>query len=192
MLTPPKPTLAKTYQVGNVLKFRRWTLDADAYYVHFQNTYDTYTDPVSGEPISVASGPLNTKGLEAESNIIIGWGFTLYLNGSLNSTKYQEGGGWMNGGLWEAQTPKNIETISLLYRHKNWDFGFIDKRVGTMYNDNAPSITSSAESPLPVPVDQAITIQPFTLLNFFANYTIKNAVHVPGQQGRPGDQQSCR
>jgi iron complex outermembrane receptor protein len=35
--TPPRPTLAKTYQVGSVLKYRRWTLDADAYHIHFQN-----------------------------------------------------------------------------------------------------------------------------------------------------------
>lgn len=181
-LVPPKPTLAKTYQIGNVLKFRRWTLDADAYYVHFQNAYDTYLDPVSAEPISVASGPLNTKGLEAESNIIIGWGFSLYLNGSLNSTKYQEGGGWMNGGLWEAQTPKNIETISLFWKHKNWDFGFIDKRVGTQYNDNGTLNYPVNGILLPVPVDQAVTIQPFTLLNVFANYTIKNASMFRGSK----------
>ena len=43
VLTPPKPTLAKTYQIGSVIKYRRWTLDADAYYVHFQNGYDSYS-----------------------------------------------------------------------------------------------------------------------------------------------------
>ena len=31
VLVPPKPTLAKTYQIGSVLKHRRWTLDADLY-----------------------------------------------------------------------------------------------------------------------------------------------------------------
>ena len=40
VLVPPKPTLAKTYQIGSVMKHRRWTLDADAYYVHFQNGFD--------------------------------------------------------------------------------------------------------------------------------------------------------
>ena len=55
----------------------------------------------------------------------------MYLNGSWGSAKYQEGRGLPNGGLWVANTPKNIETIALLYRHKNWDFGFIEKRVGT-------------------------------------------------------------
>ncbi len=63
VLVPPKPTLAKTYQVGSVLKHRRWTLDADAYYVHFQNAYDTYIDPSSLEPVFVATGPTNTKGI---------------------------------------------------------------------------------------------------------------------------------
>ncbi len=178
----PKPQLAKTYQIGSVVKFCRWTLDADAYYVHFQNAYDSYTDPTTDELVFVPSGPLNTKGIEAESNIVIGWGFTLYLNASLGSAKYQEGGGWPNGGLWEADSPKNIETISLLYRHTNWDFGLVDKRVGTMYNDNGTLTEMVGGVPIPVPVDQAITIQPFTLVNFFANYTIKNRSWLRGSK----------
>ena len=48
VLTPPKPTLAKTYQAGTVLQRNRFTLDMDAYYVHFQNGYDSYTDPTTG------------------------------------------------------------------------------------------------------------------------------------------------
>ena len=55
--TPPKPTLAKTYQAGSVMKYRRWTLDADAYYIHFQNGYDSYTDPATDESVYVATGP---------------------------------------------------------------------------------------------------------------------------------------
>jgi iron complex outermembrane receptor protein len=59
VLTPPKPTLAKTYQAGSVMKRRRWTLDADAYYIHFQNGYDSYTDPTTTEsPSSSRPGPL--------------------------------------------------------------------------------------------------------------------------------------
>ena len=37
--TIPNPTLSKTYQTGTVLKFNRWTLDLDAYYIHFQNGF---------------------------------------------------------------------------------------------------------------------------------------------------------
>ncbi len=42
VLIPPKPTLAKSYQIGSVMKHGRWTLDLDAYYVHFQNPYTSY------------------------------------------------------------------------------------------------------------------------------------------------------
>ena len=85
VLTPPKPTLARTYQTGSVMKFNRWTLDVDAYYVHFQNGYDSYLDIGSGEPVFVPTGPTNTKGFEAESNIAITHGLSLYLNGSIGS-----------------------------------------------------------------------------------------------------------
>lgn len=182
VLVPPKPTLAKTYQIGSVLKFRRWTLDADAYYVHFQNGYDMYLDPISTEELFVATGPSNTKGIEAESNIILGAGFSLYVNGSLGSAKYQTGPNIPNGGLWVANTPKNIETVAFLWRHKNWDLGLTDKRVGTLYNDNGSLNYVINGAKIPYPVDQAITINPFNLLNVYANYTIKNASWLRGSK----------
>jgi iron complex outermembrane receptor protein len=169
VLVPPKPTLAKTYQIGSVMKHRRWTLDADAYYVHFQNVYASYIDPTTNEPVFVATGPSNTKGIEAESNVIIGWGFSLYANGTLGSAKYQTGQNYPNGGLWVANTPKNVETVSLLWRHKDWDVGLVDKRVGTLYNDNAT-------------FNQAIKIDPFNLLNTFVNYTVKGGSFLRGSK----------
>ena len=73
VLTPPKPTLAKTYQAGSVLKLNRFTLDADAYYVHFQNRLRfLHTTRIHAEPIFVATGPSNTKGFEAEGNFALG------------------------------------------------------------------------------------------------------------------------
>ena len=182
VLTPPKPTLAKTYQIGSVVKFRRWTLDADMYYVHFQNGFQSYYDINALDTIFIPTGPSNTKGIEAESNIVVGWGFSLYLNGSLGSAKYQEGPGFPNGGLWVAQTPKNIETISVLWRHKNWDLGLIDKRVGTQYNDNGSLTYNINGINIPYPVDQAIAIDSFNLVNFFANYTIKNQSWLRGSK----------
>lgn len=182
VLTPPKPTLAKTYQIGSVIKNRRWTLDADLYYVHFQNGYDSYYDPIALDTYYVATGPSNTKGVEAESNIVVGKGLSLYLNASLGAAKYAEGRNIPNGGLWVANTPKDIETISLLYQRRNWDLGLVDKRVGTMYNDNGTLGYKINGISIPYPVDQALTIQPFTIVNFFANYTIKNASWLRGSK----------
>jgi iron complex outermembrane receptor protein len=182
VLTPPKPTLAKTYQMGSVLKHNRWTLDVDAYYVHFQNGYDMYTDPVSTLEIFVPTGPSNTKGLEAESNIILGWGVSLYMNGTLGSAKYQEGANIPNGGLWVADTPKNVESLAVLWRHKNFDVGLVEKRVGTLYNDNGSFTYLIQGLKIPYPVDQVITINPFNVVNLFVNYTVKNQSFLRGSK----------
>jgi iron complex outermembrane receptor protein len=180
VLSPPKPTLAKTYQAGSVLKFNRWTLDVDAYYIHFQNGYQQYTDPATLEPVFVATGPSNTKGLEAESNIVIGHGLSLYVNASLGSAKYQSGANYPNGGQWVASTPSNVEAVSLLWQHRSWDIGLTHKRVGQMYNDNGSLTYTINGIKVPYPVDQAITINPFDLTNVFVNYTIKNASRFRG------------
>jgi iron complex outermembrane recepter protein len=182
VLTPQKPTLAKSYQMGSVLKFRRWTLDADAYYVHFQNGFDSYTDPLTNEAVFVPTGPSNTKGIEAESTFAIGHGFTLYLNGSVGSAKYATGPNYPNGGLWVANTPKNIEAQTLFYQHGNWDVGIVNKRVGTYYNDNGSLTYLIGGLNLPYPVNQAITIKPFDLTNLFFNYTVKGSSWMRGSK----------
>ncbi len=184
VLTPPKPTLAKTYQMGSVLKFDRWTLDVDAYYVHFQNGYDSYLDIVSGESVAVATGPSNTKGLEAESNIVIHRGLSLYLNGSMGSAKYQTGPNFPNGGLWVANTPKDTEVVGLFWQQKNWDLGFTNKRVGRMYNDNGTLNYLIGGVSIPYPVNQAVRIDPFNVSNVFVNYTIKGSSWLRGSKFR--------
>jgi iron complex outermembrane receptor protein len=172
----PKPTFTKTYQTGSVLKFNRWTLDFDAYYSHFQNPYSSFVDTASGESYFYQTGPSNTKGFEAESNILITHGFSIYLNGTAGSAKYQEGKGINNGGLWVATTPKNTEAIGVTYQMRNWDFGIFEKRVGTMYNDNSNIKVG--------PINQAITINPFNVVNFFANYSVKGQSWLRGSKIR--------
>jgi iron complex outermembrane receptor protein len=180
VLVPQKPTLAKNYQAGSVLKFNRWTLDIDAYYVHFQNGFDSYIDPATNETVFAPTGPSNTRGIEFESNVVLGHGFHLYLNGSKGSAKYAEGPSYPNGGLWVADTPRDIETISAFWQRRNWDVGLINKRVGEMYNDNKTLNYLINGQSLPFPVDQAVRIDPFDLTNFFINYTVKNTSFLRG------------
>jgi iron complex outermembrane receptor protein len=180
VLSPPKPTLAKTYQGGSVLKLNRFTLDLDYYYVHFQNGYDSYLDPATGEPIFVATGPSNTKGFEAEGNLALGYGLSLYANFTAGSAKYQTGPNFPNGGFWVANTPSNVEGLSALWQHRNYDLGLTWKRVGQYYNDNGSLNYLINGASIPYPVDQAITIQPWNLVNVFLNYTIKNTSRLRG------------
>jgi iron complex outermembrane receptor protein len=171
--TPAKPTLAKTYQVGSVITHNRWTLDADAFYTHYQNAYASYTDILTGEPVSTQTGPSNTKGMEAETNIVLGRDFNLYLNGEMGAAKYAEGPNYPNGGLWVANAPDNVETGGLFYQHKNWDVGVLEKRVGRQYNDNKTLKYTIDGLSLAFPVDQAVQIDPFAVTNLFFNYTFK-------------------
>ena len=180
VLTPQKPTLAKTYQTGVVTQYNRWTLSADLYYVHFQNGFDSYTDPTTNEAVFVPTGPSNTKGVEAEANYSFGYGFSLYGNASFGSAKYAEGPNFPNGGLWVANTPRNIEGLNFLWQHGNFDIGLTYKRVGQYYSDNG-SITYLINGlKLPYPADQAVTINPWYLLNGFINYTVKGQSFLRG------------
>jgi len=163
----PHPTLVKTYQAGSVVKYNRWTLDADAYYSHFQNPYASFVDPNTSEAYFYQTGPSNTKGVEAESNILIGGGLSLYLNGTLGIARYQQ------SGLWVANTPKNTEAVGLMYRVNGWDVGFIDKRVGPMWNDNAT-------------LNQAVPIDAFNVANLFFNYTVRGDSWLRGTKIRFG------
>ena len=180
VLTPPKPTLAKTYQAGSVLKLNRFTLDLDAYYIHFQNGYQSYIDPTTTEPVFVATGPSNTKGIEAESNVALGHGFSIYGNFTVGSAKYQKGANYPNGERWVANTPSNVEGISALWQHRNYDFGLTWKRVGTYYQDNGSLSYKINGISIPFPVDEAYKIQPWNLVNFFVNYTVKTSSHFRG------------
>jgi iron complex outermembrane recepter protein len=165
VLTLPTPTTVKTVQGGAVMKWNRVTLDVDAYYSRFQNPYTSFTDPVTTEAVYTKPGDSNTKGFEAESNIQIGYGFGLYLNATKSKAVYDA------TDLYVANAPKDTETIGITYQHRNWDFGFFNKRVGSMYNDNGT-------------INQAIPIDPFEITNLYANYTVKNSSLFRGTKFR--------
>jgi iron complex outermembrane receptor protein len=169
----PKPTTVKTYQVGSALKFDRWTLDFDAYYSHFQNPYSSFIDATTGEAYFYQTGPSNTKGVEAESNIRVAGGLSVYLNGTMGSAKYQGGAKYANGGLWIQNTPKNTEAIGLTYAVKGWNLGMFNKRVGSMYSDNGT-------------INQAVSIDPFNVTNLFINYTFRGESSLRGTKIRFG------
>jgi iron complex outermembrane receptor protein len=162
----PKPTSAKTYQGGTVLKLKRLTLNADVYYIHFQNAYSASPDPnIPTATQFTASGDSVSKGFEGEANVYITHGLSLYLNGTAGTARFVTDG-LANKGLWVANTPANTQAIGLTYQHKYFDVGFFHKRVGDMWNDNT-AVNGAT-------VNQVIPIEPFNVTNLFFNYTLKN------------------
>jgi iron complex outermembrane receptor protein len=163
--TVPRPTGTKTFQFGSVFKARRFTLDADAYFIKAQNPYSSAPDPVTGEPVYFLAGNTLSKGFELESNVVVGRGVNVYFNATRGNARYSD------THLWVASSPKDTETIGITYLHKNWDVGFFNKRIGEMFNDNGST-------------NQAIPIDPFNVTNLFFNYTIKEASHFRGTKFR--------
>ena len=160
----PKPTTTKAFQFGSVLKTNRFTLDADAYFIHAGNAYASAPD-ATGEPVYYATADTLTKGFEVEGNAVLGKGFFLYGNGTIGSAKYAD------THLWVASAPHDTETVGLTYLHSNWDIGFFNKRIGRQYNDNGS-------------FNQAVAIDPFNITNVFVNYTIKQASYLRGTKFR--------
>jgi iron complex outermembrane receptor protein len=151
--TLPKPTLTDTVQFGSVWKSRRATLDVDVYHVAFQNDYSSTLDPVSGLTNYYLNGKSITKGVEAESTVLLGGGLALYLNATKGSAKYED------TGLWVQNAPGDSETVGITFNRASWNLGFFSKRVGQMFNDNGAT-------------HEAVTIDPYNITNLFLNYTV--------------------
>jgi iron complex outermembrane recepter protein len=170
----PKPTGVKTYQGGTVLKLKKVTLNADAYYIHYQNAFASVTDPNNQTGFDyISTGDAVSKGFEGEANVYISHGLSFYVNGTAGTAKYvsqtlPDGKGGqianVNYGLWVANTPSDTEAFGMTYQQKHFDLGIFDKRVGPMWNDNTP-------------FNQVIPINSFNTTNLYFNYVVRNGSH---------------
>ena len=179
----PPPTIAATYQAGTVVKLNRVAFDADAYHIHFQNVYSTYTVPsncncdAAGFSYYYANPDSNTNGFEAEGNVAITKSLAVNGNMTFGVAKYEASSGKAavtdsNGvvitpatpattAAWVALTPHDTESIGLTYREKGLDFGTFGKRVGTRWNDIGNA-------------HQVVPQEGFWMNNLFVNYNIHN------------------
>ena len=171
LLTPPKQQKSTTYQAGVVMKLQRFTLDADAYRVRFQNSYNSVIDPATTETVNFLQPSSITQGVEFETTAVLAHGLNLYLNATAANAYYV---GKLNagtptsplyidapGGLWVQQTPSDTEMQGLTYQSKGMDLGLFNKRVGEQRVDAGAYH------------NQAI-VSPFSTANAYVNYTVRN------------------
>jgi len=169
----PKPIVADTYQGGSVVKRNHVSFDADVYYIHYHNSYSSYT-PSSGDNKGItyyyANPASNTVGFEAEGNIYLTHGLSLFLNGTVGQAKYESASAKAgtattpataaSPSAWVANAPHDTETEGLTYHDKNLDLGFFNKRVGSRWDDDGA-------------YHQAVPYDPFQMSNLFLNYTVR-------------------
>ena len=186
-VTPP-PTIANTYQGGTVLKLNRFAFDADAYHIHFTNTYSTYTPssgPDEGFTYYYANPDSNTNGLEAEGNIAVTHSLSLNANGTFDVAKYEaaaaqaavtDGSGNIitpatlaTPSAWVATAPHDTEALGLTYQQSGVDFGIFGKRIGSRWDDIGND-------------HQVVPYDPFWMSNVFLNYNIHNRSMFDGSK----------
>jgi len=171
-VTPP-PTIADTYQGGTVVKLNRLAFDADAYHIHFTNTYSTFTPssgPDEGFAFYYANPDSNTNGFEAEGNLAVTRTLSFNANGTFGVAKYEAAGAQAATSTapatpatpvaWVASTPHDTESLGMTYRERGLDFGIFGKRIGSMWNDIGND-------------HQTVPIDPFWMSNLFVNYSIR-------------------
>jgi iron complex outermembrane receptor protein len=154
-----------------VIKLQRFTLDADAYRVRFQNSYSSVIDPTTSETVNYLQPSSVTQGLEFETTFVPVKGLSFYLNATAANAYYE---GKMNAGtvaapyfqdapsgLWVAQTPSDTEMQGVTYSDKGLDLGFFNKRVGEQRVDSGQYH------------NQAI-VGAFNTTNAYINYTVRN------------------
>jgi iron complex outermembrane receptor protein len=177
-VTPP-PTIADTYQGGTVVKLNRFTFDADAYHIHFMNTYSSYTPssgPDTGFTYYYANPDSTTNGFEAEGNVVVAPGLSFNANGTFGIAKFEAAAAqaavYDSTGTsiitpatpatpeaWVATTPHDTESLGMTYRQKGLDFGIFGKRIGSRWADIGN-------------YHQTVPEDPFWMSNVFLNYSV--------------------
>ena len=141
-VTPP-PTIAATYQGGTVLKLNHLSVDGDVYHIHFVNQYSSFTPssgPDAGFSFYYATPPSNTNGVEAEGNLYIARGISLFMNGTFGEAKYEASSGTAatatapavgpSPEAWVANAPHDTESLGLTYQTKGLGPGLLQQAGG--------------------------------------------------------------
>jgi len=151
----PSPTKATTTQVGTVWNSDRMTFAADIYQTKLEGSYTKIGPDAAGNFGYMPSGTQTNQGIEAEANFVLGQGFSLYVNATMGSLKYDSTSKWVSGA------PADTESVAVNYERGNWAVSLSANRIGKMYNDAKDG------------TNEAFVIDPVTVANLFANYTIK-------------------
>jgi iron complex outermembrane receptor protein len=129
--TPGATSLApeKTwnYQIGTAIQLPDLTLSADAYYIAFTNFITSHV--VGGQTVFFNLGGAKYMGLEAEATYMLGDGFSLYANGSLNSAKDNETHQWL------PNAPETTGAVGGIYSQDGLYASLLGKWVGSRFGD---------------------------------------------------------
>ena len=123
-ITPQK---SWNVQAGTSFQAGDWTISGDVYNINFSNLIGSRT--VGGQAVFFNQGGATYKGLEADLTYSLGYGLSIYGNGSLNSAKDHQTHQWL------ANAPEETAALGLIYNQDGYYGSLIDKWIGGRYGD---------------------------------------------------------
>lgn len=145
VVAPEKTT---NIQLGTTWTNDRLTLSGDVYKINFNNFVQKHN--VAGISEFYNGGGVHYKGIELEGTYMLGAGFSIYANGSLNRAIQT------TDNAWNANTPHKTAALGLIYSNGPAYVSLVDKFVGKTY------YTANAEDDTP--------IGGYAITNFTASY----------------------
>jgi iron complex outermembrane receptor protein len=125
--TNVSPEKSWNYQAGTALQLPNLTASADVYYIDFSNFIAS--EVVGGQTVYFNQGGVTYMGIEGEATYMLGYGFSLYGNGTLNSAKDQ------TTHQWIANAPETTAALGVIYDHDGLYGSLIGKWIGSRYGD---------------------------------------------------------
>lgn len=128
-----QPQTSTNYQLGVVYHGSNLSIDADVYYIDFDNKFANKT--IDGNKVFYNQGGVVYKGVEGQVTYAFGNGLAVFANGSINYAKTKDA-----PHLQIAKAPKGTAAAGILYRHGPIRFSVIDKYIGVQYADDSETL----------------------------------------------------
>ena len=126
-----KPEQTVNRQIGTTWNDDRLTLSADVYSIDFNNLINSRN--VGGVTYFYNEGGALYRGFETEGTFVLGDGFSVYGNGSLNRSTDKTTNDWV------PDAPHKTAALGLIYRDGPLYASLIDKFVGHTFGDTGDS-----------------------------------------------------
>ncbi|GGA17144.1 TonB-dependent receptor [Dyella nitratireducens] len=183
-----QPEKTTNLQLGTTWSSDRLTLSGDIYKINFNNFVQS--QHVGGILEYYNGGGVHYKGVELEGTYMLGGGFSVYANGSLNRAIQTA------DNSWNPNTPHKTAALGFIFNNGPVYMSLVDKFVGKTYytanaNDDTPiggyAITNFAAS---YKFDPHITNVKdfkigFQINNIFNNTTINALAGTTAADGTP-------
>ncbi|RUL79641.1 TonB-dependent receptor [Dyella choica] len=130
------PEKTTNIQLGSTWSSDRLTLSGDIYKIDFNNFVQKHN--VAGISEFYNGGGVHYKGIELEGAYVLGGGFSVYANASLNRAIQT------TDNQWNANTPHKTAALGLTYSNGPLYVSLVDKFIGKTY------YTANAENDTPI------------------------------------------